>query len=132
MGIVRDQVALIALITEPPEFARAVAVIEEELREGLDTPERIAGGRERGIVIAVEKDHWDVLDAADIGAKANHRRSEIEVPDHREVVWKRRTDAWRRGARQAQGAKLQQNRDDGRNANVFGGHGPPPALVRYW
>ena len=52
-----------------------------------------------GIVVAVEEDHRDVLDAADIGAKADHRCSEIEVPDHREMVWKRRADARRRGAR---------------------------------
>src|SRR6516165_1246630 len=99
MGIVLQQVALIALIAEPPELARTVAVIEEELREGLDAPEGIAGGRERGIVVTVEEDHRDVLDAADIGAKADHRCSEIEVPDHREMVWKRRADARRRGAR---------------------------------
>src|SRR6266700_1578259 len=131
MGIVLRQIALIALITEPPELARAVAVIEEELREGLDTPEGIAGGRERSIVVAVEEDHRDVLDAADIGAKANHRLAEIEVPDHRKVVGKRRADldarAWRPGARQSSGAKLQQNHDDGRDAEMFGGHSALPS-----
>ena len=47
MGIVLRQVALIALITQPPELARVVAVIEEELREGLDAPKGVAGGRKR-------------------------------------------------------------------------------------
>src|ERR1700720_5003358 len=88
MGIVLRQVALIALITQPPELARMVAVIEEELGEGLDAPKGVAGGRERTIVVAVDEDHWDVLDAAAIGAKANHRLAEIEVPDHGEVVGK--------------------------------------------
>src|SRR5215470_5056610 len=92
MGIVLQQVALIALIAEPPELARTVAVIEEELREGLDAPEGIAGGRERGIVVAVEEDHRDVLDAADIGAKADDRFAEIEVLDHRKMVGKLRAD----------------------------------------
>src|ERR1700757_2658139 len=110
MGIVLRQVALIALITQPPEFARVVAVIEKELREGLDAPKGVAGGRERAIVVAVDKDHGDVLDAADIGAKANHRLAEIEVLDHREVGGKCSADrgarAWRRGARQSTRAKL--------------------------
>src|SRR5580692_5283886 len=105
MGIVLRQVALIALITEPPELARVVAVVEEELREGLDAPKGVAGGRERSVVVAVEEDHRDVVDAADIGAKANHRLAEIEVLDHREAVGKLRADldalAWRRGARQS-------------------------------
>src|SRR6266436_4860460 len=113
MGIVPHQVALIALITQPPEFAQVVAVIEEELREGLDAPKGVAGGRKRRIVVAVKEDHWDALDAAGIGAKANHRLAEIEVSDHREVVGKRRADldtlAWRRAARQSWRAKLQQN-----------------------
>jgi hypothetical protein len=130
MGIVLHQVALIALITQPPELAQVVAVIEEELREGLDAPKGVAGGRERSIVVAVEEDHRDVLDTADIGAKADHRLAEIEVSDHREVVGKLRADldalAWRRAARQSCGAKLQQNRDDGRNAKMFGGHSPLP------
>src|ERR1700675_4982579 len=130
MGTVLHQVALIALITQPPELAQVVAVIEEELREGLDAPKGVAGSRERSIVVAVEEDHWDLLDAADIGAKANHRLAEIEVPDHRKAVGKRRADldalAWRRGARQSRRAKLQQNRDDGRNAKMLGGHGPLP------
>src|SRR5260221_6424072 len=131
MGIVLHQVALIALITQPPELAQVVAVIEEELREGLDAPKGVAGSRERSLVVAVEEDHWDLLDAADIGAKANHRLAEIEVPDHREVVGKFRADldalAWRRAARQSSGAKLRQNRDDGRNAKMFGGHSPLPS-----
>src|ERR1700741_3790185 len=105
MGIVLQQIALIALIAQSPEFARAVAVIEEELREGLDATKGVAGGRERGIVVAVEENHRDVLDAANIGAKANHRLAEIEILDHREVVWELRADldalAWRRGARQS-------------------------------
>src|SRR6266702_8449962 len=116
MGVVLRQIALIALITQSPELTRMVAVIEEELREGLHAPERVAGGRERRIVVAVEEDHRDALDAADIGAKANHRLAEIEVPDHRKLVGKRRADldarAWRPGARQSSGAKLQQNHDD--------------------
>src|SRR5260370_8707744 len=131
MGIGVDQVALIALITQPPELARVVAVIEEELREGLDAPKGVAGGRERSIVVAVEEDHRNVLDAADIGAKANHRLAEIEVPDHRKVVGKRRADldarAWRPGARQSSGAKLQQNHDDGRDAEMAGAPGPLPS-----
>src|SRR6202011_5414323 len=133
MGIVLQQVALIALITQSPELARVVAVIEEELREGLDAPEGVAGGRKRTIVVAVDEDDWDVLDAADAGAKANHRLAEIEVPDHREVVGKRRADldalTWRRSARQSSGAKLQQNRDDGRDAKMFGGHSPLPSVI---
>src|SRR6476620_9983441 len=70
MGIVLRQVALIALITQSPELAHVIAVIEEELREGLDAPEGIAGGRKRRIVVAVQEDHGGVLEAADIGAKA--------------------------------------------------------------
>src|ERR1700757_2778355 len=123
MGVVLRQVALIALITEPPELARVVAVIEEELREGLDAPEGVAGGRERTVVVAVDEDHRNVVDAADSGAEANYRLAEIEVLDHWKVVWKRRADlevlAWRRSARRFSGAKLQQHRDDGRNAKIF-------------
>src|ERR1700736_4034606 len=130
MGIVLHQIALIALITQPPELARAVAVIEEELREGLDAPKGVTGGRERSVVVAVEEDHWDVLDAADIGAKANHRLAETEVPDHREVVGKLRGDldvlVWRLAARHSSGSRVHQNRDDGRNAKMFGGHSPLP------
>src|SRR5258708_22212507 len=122
MGIVLRQIALIALITQPPELARVVAVIEEEWREGVDAGKGVAGGRERGVVIAVEEDHRDVLDAADMGAKANHRLAEIEVADHRKVVGKRRADLG--GVRPCSGAKLQQTRDDGRNAKVFRGHSP--------
>ena len=111
-----------------------VAVIEKELREGLDAPKGVAGGRIRRIVVAVKEDHGDVLDAADVGAKADHPLAEIEVHDHREVVRKRRADlgalAWRRGARQASRAKLQQNRDDRCNANMFGGHIPPSESIR--
>src|ERR1700730_1932698 len=129
MGIVLRQVALIALITQSPELARVVAVIEEELREGLDAPEGVAGGRKRTIVVAVDEDDWDVLDAADAGAKANHRLAEIEVPDHREVVGKFRADLGR--ARPCCGAKLQQNRDDGRNAKLFDGHSPPSSLCKF-
>src|SRR5215813_2408212 len=92
MGVVLQQVALIALITESPELARAVAVIEEELREGLDASKGIAGGRERCVVVAVDKDDRDVLDAADIGAKADHRLTEIEVHDHGEAVGEFRAD----------------------------------------
>src|ERR1700692_1104096 len=109
MGIVLHQIALIALITQPPELARAVAVIEEELREGLDAAKGVAGGRERGVVVAVEEDHWDVLDAADMGAKANHRLAEIEVADHREVVGKLRADLG--GAGQCSGGKIYTKRD---------------------
>src|SRR3984893_13969189 len=109
MGIVLHQVALIALITQAPELAHVVAVIEEELREGLDAPKGITGGRERSIVVAVQEDHRDLLDAANIGAKADHRLAEIEVADHREAVGKRRADrsarAWRRAARQSSCAK---------------------------
>src|ERR1700694_1811012 len=132
MGIVLHQIALIALITQPPEFAHVVAVIEEELREGLDAPKRVTGGRERSIVVAVQEDHRDVLDAANIGAKANHRLAEIEVFDPREVVGNRRADraalAWRRAARQSSGAKLQQNRNDRRNAKMARGHRPLPSV----
>src|ERR1700719_1881121 len=105
MGIVLHQVALIALITQPPELAQVVAVIEEELREGLEAAKGVAGSREGRIVVAVEEDHWALLAAADIAAKANHRLAEIEVPDHREVVGKFRPDiaplAWGRAARQS-------------------------------
>ena len=105
------------------------------MREGLHAPKGVAGGRERSVVVAVEEDHRDVVDAADIGAKANHRLAEIEVLDHREAVGKLRTDldaiAWRRGARQSSGADLQQNRDDGRNAKMFGGRGPLPSGIRF-
>src|SRR5260370_42162005 len=120
MGIVLHQVALIALITQPPELAQVVAVIEEELREGLDAPKGVAGSRERSIVVSVEEDHWDLLDAADIGAKANHRLAEREVPDHLEVIWKFRADldalACRRAARPSSGARLRKTHDDGINA----------------
>src|ERR1700736_321417 len=92
MGIVLHQIALSALITQPPELAQVVAVSEEELREGLDAPKGVAGGRERSVVVAVEEDHRDVLDAAAIRAKANHRLAEIEVLDHREAVGKLPTD----------------------------------------
>src|SRR5262249_25123542 len=117
-------------ITQPPELARAIAVIDEELREGLHAPQGVAGGRERSVVIAVEEDHRDVLDAADIGAKANHRLAEVEVLDHWEAIRKLRAYlsalAWRRSRRQSSRAELQQNRDrdHGRNAKMFGGHWP--------
>src|SRR5262249_53790943 len=102
--------------------------IEEELREGLDAPKWVAGGCERTVVVAVEKNHWDVLDAADIGAKADDRLAEIEVLDHREVGGKLRADlgalARRRRARRPSGAKLQQNSDDSRSAKMLGAHSP--------
>ena len=63
------------------------------------------------------------------------KNAEVEVLDHREAVGKLRTDldalAWRRSARRSSGADLQQNRDDGRNAKMFGGHGPLPSGIRF-
>ena len=53
-----------------------VAVIEEELRECLDTPKGVAGGWIRRVVVAVKEDHRDMLNAAHIGAKADDRFAE--------------------------------------------------------
>ena len=128
MGIVLRQVALIALITQPPEFARVVTVIEEELCEGLDTPKGVAGGRERRVVIAVEEDHRDVLDAAAIEPKpisVCRDRSSGSPGSGRERSYRSGVLVWRSGARQSSGAKLQENRDDGCNAKMSGGHDPP-------
>src|SRR5581483_6384604 len=126
MGVVLRQVALIALITEAPELARMVAVIEEELRKGLDAAKGIAAGRERAVVVAVEEDDRHVLDATDVGAKADRRLAEIEVLDHREVGGKGRADlralVRRSGARRACGAKLQHSGGDGGEAKMSGGH----------
>src|SRR5262249_16193635 len=65
-------------------------------------------------------------------AKADYRRAEVKVPNHREVVGKVCADhdtvVWRSGASQASRATLQQTRDDGRNAKMFGGHGPLPSV----
>src|SRR6202008_2472991 len=101
MGVVLRQVTLIALITEPPDLARVLAVIEEELREGLDAPKGVPGGRERTVVVAVDEEHRDALDAADVRAKANHWLAAVRVPEPRELVGKRRANAlaWRCGAR---------------------------------
>src|SRR5215471_10274984 len=108
MGIVLGQVALVALITQPPEFARVIAVIEEELCEGLDAPKGVACGREWSVVVTVEEDHRDLLDAADIRAEADDWCAEIKVPDHREVVGKACADLgvviWRSGIGQASSA----------------------------
>src|SRR5207245_10737350 len=81
-----------ALVPEAPQLARAVPHVEKELSEVVDVAERIAGGRERRVVVAVQEDDRHPLDVALAAAEADDRDAEGGVDDPREIGGERRAD----------------------------------------
>src|SRR6516162_8905966 len=51
-----QQIALISLIPESPHIPKAEAMVHKKLCEVVNVAKRVAGGGERGVVIAVQKD----------------------------------------------------------------------------
>src|SRR5262249_55051637 len=63
---------------------------QEELGDLGDASERVAGGRERRVVVAVEENHWIVLEMTVLGAsEADHGHGEVMIDGHRKALWKR-------------------------------------------
>jgi len=85
------EIALVSLVAQTPQLAGIVSVIEKKLGKIVDIPERIAGGRKGSVVIPMQKDDGNTIEAVSVAARSEseNRNAEIRVEDYREI--------WRQG-----------------------------------
>jgi len=81
VGRIGYEVALISLVSQAPQLARSVSVVEKKLGKIVDIPERIAGGRERRVVIPMQKDDRNTIVAMRLAdrSKSEHRNAKIRI-----------------------------------------------------
>src|SRR5215470_13425308 len=87
-----QQIALIPLITERPHVLEAVAMVYKKLSEVVNVTKRVAGGRERGVVVAVKEDDRNVLGVSLIRPESDHRHAQEGIDDDRKVRGECRPD----------------------------------------
>jgi hypothetical protein len=60
-SLILQQIALVSLIAQSPEFSGCVSTIPKELSKIVNVAEElVTGGWERGVVISMEEDDRDV------------------------------------------------------------------------
>jgi hypothetical protein len=115
--LIGGKVALIALVAEPPQLARRIAVLGEVLRQRMDAAIGIAGGRERRVVVAVQEDDRRARHRPR-RAEAEYRLAERGIDDDGKVGRQAGADA----AGGVRGAGERERREDGREQASEAGH----------
>src|SRR5216684_6542504 len=90
--LILQQIALIPLITEGPQFFRPVAMIHKKLSEVVNVTKRVAGSSEWGVVVAVQEDNRNVSGVSLIGPESDHRHAQVGVDDDRKARGECRAD----------------------------------------